>query len=59
MSKNKKGEDSPILKSIYLKIRHQDGVESLTTLEEGEFKVPIDSYIKEREINFCAVSDLK
>ena len=46
MSKNKIGEDSPIPNFIYLKIRRQDGVESLTTLEEGEFKVPIDSCIK-------------
>ena len=46
MSKNKIGEDSPILKFIYLKIRRQDGVKSLTTLEEGEFKVPIDGCIK-------------
>ena len=46
MSKNKIGEDSPIPKIIYLKIRRRDGVESLTTLEEGEFKVPIDGCIK-------------
>ena len=46
MSKIKIGEDSPILKFIYLKIRRRDGVESLTTLEEGEFKVPIDGCIK-------------
>ena len=45
MSKNKIGEDSPILKFIYLKIRLRDGVESLTTLEEGEFKVHIDGCI--------------
>ena len=45
MSKNKIGEDSPIPKFIYLKIRRRDGVESLTTLEEGEFKVPIDGCI--------------
>ena len=42
MSKNKMGEDSPIPKFIYLNIRRRDGVESLTTLEESEFKVPID-----------------
>ena len=42
MSKNKIGEDSPLPNFIYLKIRRRDGVESLTTLEEGEFKVPID-----------------
>ena len=45
MSKSKIGEDSPITKVIYLKIRPRDGVESLTTLEEGEFKVPIDGCI--------------
>ena len=52
MSKNKIGEDSPIPKFIYLKIRRRDGapsrrriVETLTTLEEGEFKVPIDGCI--------------
>ena len=31
---------------MYLKIRRRDGVESLTILEEGEFKVPIDGCIK-------------
>ena len=45
MSKIKIGEDSPIPKYIYVKIRRRDGVESLTTLEEGEFKVPIDGCI--------------
>ena len=30
----------------YLKIRRRDGVESWTTLEEGKFKVPIDSCIR-------------
>ena len=46
MSRNKTGVDSPIPKFIlYLKIRRQDGVESLTTREEGEFKVPIDGCI--------------
>ena len=45
MFKNKLGEDSPIQKFIHLKIRRRDGVESLTTLEEGEFKVPIDGCI--------------
>ena len=43
MFKNKLGEDSPIPKLIHLKIR--DSVESLTTLEEGEFKLPIDGCI--------------
>ena len=42
MFKNKLGKDSPIPKCIHLKIRRRDGIESLTTLEEGEFKVPID-----------------
>ena len=46
MSKNKLGEDSPFLKFIHLKIRRRNGVESLTTLEEGEFKLAIDSCIK-------------
>ena len=45
MSKNKIGKDSPIPKFIYLKIRLWDGVKSLTILEEGEFKVPIDGCI--------------
>ena len=48
MSKNKIGEDSPIPKFIHIKIRRRDGVESLTTLEEGEFKVPIDGCIRTR-----------
>ena len=46
MSNNEIGQDSPIPKFIYLKIRRRDGVESLTILEEGEFKVPIDGCIK-------------
>ena len=52
MSKNKIGEDSPIPKFIYLKIRHRrrDGVESLTTLEEGEFKVPIEGCISVKQL---------
>ena len=54
MSKNKIGKDSPISKFIYLKIRRRDGVESLTTLEEGEFKVPIDGCIKE---TWCFLGD--
>ena len=45
MSKNEIGQDSPIPKFIYLKIRRRDGVESLAILEEGEFKVPIDGCI--------------
>ena len=31
---------------MHLKIRRQDGVESLTTLEAGEIKVPIDGCIR-------------
>ena len=46
MLKNKLGEDSPIHKFINLKIRRRDGVESLTTLEEGDFKLHIDGCIK-------------
>ena len=46
MFKNKLGKDSSIPKFIHLKIRRRDGVESLTTLEEGELKVPIDGCIK-------------
>ena len=45
MFENKLDEDSPIPKFTHLKIRRRDGVESLTTLEEGEFKVPIDGCI--------------
>ena len=45
MFKNILGEDSPILTFIHLKIRRRDGVESLTNLEEGEFKVPTDCCI--------------
>ena len=37
-------KDSPRL-FIYLKIRRRNGVESLTTLEEGEFKLAIDGCI--------------
>ena len=48
MAKNKFGEDPPIPKFIHLKIRRRDGVESLTTLEEGEFKVFIDGCINPR-----------
>ena len=43
MFKNKLGEYSPIPKLMHLNIPRR---ESLTTLEEGEFKVPIDSCIK-------------
>ena len=50
MSKNEIGLDSPIPKFIYLKIRRRDGVESLTILEEGEFKVPIDGCINKKRI---------
>ena len=47
MSKYKLGKDSPILNFIHLKIQRRDGVESLTTLEEGEFKVPIGGCISD------------
>ena len=50
MLKNKLGEDSPIPKFIHLKIRRWDAVESLMTLEEGEFKVPIDGCITVKTI---------
>ena len=46
MSKNEIGQDSSIPEFIYPKIQRRDGVESLTILEEGEFKVPIDGCIK-------------
>ena len=45
MFENKLGEDSPIPKFIHLKLRRRDGVESLTTLEESELKVSVDSCI--------------
>ena len=48
MFKNKLGEDSLIPKFIQLKIRRLDGVESLTILEEGEFKVPLDGCINQK-----------
>ena len=46
MSKNEIGQDSPIPKFTYLKIRCRDSIESLMILEEGEFKVPIEGCIK-------------
>ena len=46
MSKNKLGQDSPFPKFLHLRIRRRNGVESLTTLEEGEFKFAIDGCIK-------------
>ena len=46
MLRNKLGEGSSISKCIHLKIRRRVGVDSLTTLEEGEFKVPIDGSIE-------------
>ena len=49
MLKNELGEDSPIPKFMHLKIRRRNGAESLTTLEEGEFKVRIDGCISELE----------
>ena len=47
MFKNKLGEDSPIPECMHVTSRRRHGVESLTTLEEGEFKVPIDGCITE------------
>ena len=38
---------------MHLRIRHRDGVESLTTLEEGEFKVPIDGCISLLVVFIC------
>ena len=52
MSKNKIGEDSPIPKLLYLKIRRRDGFESLTALEESEFKVSIDGCIRLRALHY-------
>ena len=46
MSKNQLDEDSPVPKFIHLMIRRWDGIKSLTTLEEGEFKMPIDTCIR-------------
>ena len=46
MFKSKLGEDSLISKCNYLKIRRRDGVVCVTTLEEGEFKLPINVCIK-------------
>ena len=45
MFKNKLGEDSRIPKSMHLKIRRLVGVESLTNLQEGEFKLLFDGCI--------------
>ena len=45
MSKDKLGQDSPFPKFLHFKIRRRNGVESLTTLEEGEFKFAIDGCI--------------
>ena len=36
---------------MHLKIGHWDGVESLTTLEEGEFKLAIDSCIEHKHVD--------
>ena len=46
MFKNILGEEI-----IHLNIRRRDGVEALTTLEEGEFKVPIGCCIKCIKVN--------
>ena len=58
MSKNEIGQDSPIPKFIYLKIRRRDGIESLTILEEGEFKVPIEGCIKVSKGGFLLTQHL-
>ena len=50
MSKNKLGQDSPFPKFLHLKIRRRNGVESLTTLEKGEFKFAIDCCIKNKRV---------
>ena len=51
--KNKLSQDSPFPKCLHLKIRRRNGVESLTTLEEGEFKFAIDGCIRGRvNLNF-------
>ena len=54
-SKNKLGQDSPFPNFLHLKIRLRNGVESLTTLEEGEFKFAIDGCIKKTPFpqEFC------
>ena len=51
-SKNKLGEDSPFPKFIHLKVRRRNDVESLRTLEEGEFKLPIDGCISILSLHF-------
>ena len=48
-SKNWLGEDSSFPKFIHLEIRRRNSVESLTTLEEGEFKFAIDGCIRVKE----------
>ena len=58
MSKNEIGQDSPILKFIYLKIRRRDGVESLTILEEGEFKVLIDGRINGENLHLSVTFEM-
>ena len=44
------GQDSLIPKFIYLKFWRRDNVESLTILEEDEFKVPIDGCIRNKTL---------
>ena len=56
MFKNILGEDSPIPKFLHLKIRRRDGVESLTILEEGEFRLPIDGCINGTFINLVVIT---
>ena len=47
MCRNKLDEDATIQKFIHGKIQCPDAIESLMTLEEGVFKMPIDSCIKD------------
>ena len=52
------GDDSQIPKFIPLKIQRRDGIESCTTLEEGEFKIPIDSCIRTlKSLQSCTTFD--
>ena len=53
MFKYKLGEDPQFPNFVHLKIRRPDGVESLTTLEEGEFKVPIEGCINGSIVCVC------
>ena len=50
MCRNERRENSTIPKCIHLKIRRRDGVEYLTTLDEGQLKMPIDGPISPENI---------